>query len=86
MFIHCGGGWIFMRWDGMERERERETSSSELWYSVVCIYACMYVHVQVYILWDFFKISTEDQLLFVLRNCQLMALCNMSWLVAASSC
>lgn len=32
----------------------------------------MYVHVQVYILWDFFKISIEDQLLFVLRNCHLM--------------
>lgn len=45
-----------------ERERERETSSSELWYSVVCLYVCMYVHVQVYILWDFFKISIEDQL------------------------
>lgn len=51
---------------------ERETRSSELWYSVVCIYACMYVHVQVYIIWDFFEISIEDQLLFVLRNCQLM--------------
>lgn len=61
-------------WDRMEgnvcvceRESvcERETRSSELRYSVVCMYVCkvcMYVHVQVYVLWDFFKISIEDQL------------------------
>lgn len=39
-FLWGGMGWDEMGW---ERERERETSSSELWYSVVCLYVCMYV-------------------------------------------
>lgn len=79
-------GWGGMGWDEREGEGERRVAVScgIQWY--VCMYVCMYVHVQVYVLYDFFKISIEDQLLFVLRNCQLMALCNMSWLVAASSC
>lgn len=53
VFVVEVGGllWGGVGWDG-EREggRERETRSSELWYSVVCLYVCMYVHVQVYVL------------------------------------